>query len=134
MRSLKMSKLRRYFFVLPMLVLVAIFVGSARNPAATAASRPSTAVRDFKHSTQGLGCTDCHGKVKRQTPVQTMKCLECHDDTKALAERTAKVKPTNPHDNRHYGTEADCALCHREHTKSVNFCLPCHDRFDFKVP
>jgi len=134
MRSLKMSRLRRYLYVLPIVALIAVFVGSAGNPAATAASRPSTAARDFKHSAQGMGCPDCHGKVKKQTPVLTMKCLECHGDTKALAERTAKVKPTNPHDNRHYGTEADCGLCHREHAKSENFCLPCHDRFDFTVP
>jgi len=134
LRSLKMSKLSRCLYGLPVVALVAVFLGSAGNPAATAASRPSTATREFKHSAQAIGCQDCHGKVKKQTPVQTTKCLECHGDTKALAERTAKVKPTNPHDNRHYGTEGDCAFCHREHAKSENFCLPCHDRFDFKVP
>jgi hypothetical protein len=134
MRSLKMSKLPKYLCLSSIVALIAVFVGSTGSPAATAASRPSAAARDFKHSAQGMGCPDCHGKVKKQTQVQTMKCLECHGDTKALAERTAKLKPTNPHDNRHYGTEADCRLCHREHAKSENFCLPCHDRFDFKVP
>jgi hypothetical protein len=55
-------------------------------------------------------------------------CLSCHGegDSKALAAKTAKVKPLNPHENRHYGTEADCGLCHRQHEKSVNFCLDCH--------
>ncbi len=129
-----MSKLSSYVYLLPVVGLVVLLVGSAGNPAATAANRQNTAAREFKHSTQGLGCPDCHGAVRKQAPVQTMKCLECHESGKAIAERTAKVKPTNPHDNRHFGTEGDCRLCHREHAKSENFCLPCHDRFNFQVP
>jgi hypothetical protein len=46
----------------------------------------------------------------------------------------SNAKPRNPHENRHYGTEADCNLCHHQHKKSENFCLPCHQRFDFVVP
>ena len=43
------------------------------------------------------------------------------------------MKPLNPHENRHYGTEADCGLCHRQHEKSVNFWLECQPRFDLKL-
>lgn len=50
------------------------------------------------------------------------------------AVKTADIKPTDPHKNRHYNTEADCNLCHHQHGKSENFCLPCHDRFNFHVP
>ncbi len=87
------------------------------------------------HAAEGVKCVKCHGTAKKSVPVPQEKCLSCHGDgdSKALAAKTAKVKPLNPHENRHYGTEADCALCHRQHEKSVNFCLDCHPRFDFKL-
>lgn len=66
-------------------------------------------------------------------PASMLTCLECHD-TDELAEATAELKPTNPLKNRHYDTGADCNLCHHQHRASVNFCLPCHVRFDFDVP
>jgi len=84
------------------------------------------------HMRKGLSCTSCHGEVKQYAPVQKAQCVACHD-TKTLAAKTAKVAPTNPHENRHYGTEADCNLCHRAHQPSVNFCADCHARFNFKV-
>ncbi len=88
-----------------------------------------------QHAAEGVKCAKCHGTAKKSVPVPQETCLSCHGkgDSKALAARTAQVKPLNPHENRHYGTEADCGLCHRQHEKSVNFCLDCHPRFDFKV-
>lgn len=89
--------------------------------------------RTSKHAGNGVTCAQCHGPSSKKAVVSMEKCLECHGDTKALAARTAKVKPTNPHENRHFGTEADCNRCHHEHVTSENLCLPCH-RFHFKVP
>ena len=87
------------------------------------------------HEDEGVKCAKCHGKADKAVPVPQEKCLNCHieGDSRKLAASTAKVKPTNPHENRHYGTEADCGLCHRQHEASVNYCLDCHSRFDFKV-
>ncbi|GLH72785.1 hypothetical protein GETHLI_12870 [Geothrix limicola] len=90
--------------------------------------------RTSKHATQGITCAQCHGKAAKKSVVAMQQCLGCHGDTKELAARTAQVKPTNPHENRHFGTEADCNRCHHEHATSENLCLPCHLRFGFKVP
>ncbi len=86
------------------------------------------------HASQGIDCAQCHENAKTPEPVLMEKCLNCHGETAKLAEKTANVKPHNPHENRHYGTEADCNLCHHLHKKSENFCLPCHSRFAFAVP
>lgn len=88
---------------------------------------------DAFHADKGIQCADCHGAAKPREIVSMAKCLECHD-TAELANKTEAVKPTNPHRNRHYSTEADCNLCHHQHKKSENFCLPCHGRFEFAVP
>jgi len=87
------------------------------------------------HADKGVECVKCHGKAKKSEPVPQERCLSCHGDgdSKALAAKTAAVKPVNPHENRHYGTEADCGLCHRQHEPSVNFCQDCHSRFEFKL-
>ena len=87
------------------------------------------------HVDKDVKCADCHGTARKSAPVALEKCLACNGkgDSKALAAKTAGVKPLNPHENRHYGTEADCGLCHRQHEDSVNFCRDCHPRFDFKV-
>lgn len=85
------------------------------------------------HALNGVQCAQCHGNVQKYEPVPMNQCLSCHGDTKALAERTANVKPRNPHESRHYGTEADCNLCHHQHGKSQNHCAECHN-FGFKVP
>jgi hypothetical protein len=86
------------------------------------------------HARMGVACGQCHENEQKPEPVSMEKCLNCHGETKKLAEKTANVKPRNPHENRHYGTEADCNKCHHQHRKSENFCLPCHQRFDFVVP
>jgi len=102
--------------------------------ASLAATTPARAARTSKHAGQGITCVQCHGKGAKKGAVPMRQCVGCHGDTKDLAARTAQVKPTNPHQNRHYGTQADCNRCHHEHAVSENFCLPCHTRFTFKVP
>ncbi len=84
------------------------------------------------HALNGVRCSQCHGNSKKLEPVQMNQCLSCHD-TKAVAKQTAEVKPRNPHDSRHYGTDADCNLCHHQHVKSENHCAECH-KFNFLVP
>lgn len=85
------------------------------------------------HASNGIKCVDCHGEAAKREPVSMEKCISCHGETDKLAQKTAAVKPRNPHESRHYGTEADCNLCHHQHKKSENFCLPCHQRFNFVV-
>jgi Cytochrome c3 len=85
------------------------------------------------HTLRGIQCVQCHGQVKKPEPVEMAQCVSCHGATAKLAEKTAKVKPQNPHESPHYGTEADCNLCHHQHAKSENFCSQCH-KFDFVVP
>jgi len=85
------------------------------------------------HALRGMKCEQCHGKVKKPEPVEMAKCLACHGETAKLAEKTANVKPHNPHQSPHYGTDADCNLCHHQHAKSENLCAQCH-KFDFVVP
>jgi hypothetical protein len=86
------------------------------------------------HAGRGIECAECHEDAKNPETPSMLKCVDCHGETTKLAEKTANAKPRNPHENRHYGTEADCNLCHHQHKKSENFCLPCHQRFDFVVP
>jgi len=87
------------------------------------------------HAAEGYKCNKCHTTAKKTDPIPQETCLACHGDgdSKKLAAATAKVKPVNPHENRHYGTEADCGLCHKQHKPSVNACIDCHPRFDLKV-
>ncbi len=84
------------------------------------------------HQLSGVTCVKCHGKVKKPEAVKMKQCVTCHDPDK-LAEKTAQVKPQNPHSSPHYGTSLDCNVCHHQHGKSENFCSQCH-KFDFIVP
>jgi len=106
-------------------------VGIAHGDDSTAEDGPLGKI----HKAEGVKCVKCHGTAKKAEPIPQERCVACHGDGdfKALAAKTAKTKPLNPHENRHYGTEADCGLCHRVHEPSVNFCADCHPRFDFKV-
>jgi len=115
-----------------LLVLLALLLCGG-DLAAAGTTATGKAVRASKHAGNGVTCVQCHGKAAKKVVVPMQQCLSCHGDTKALAARTAQVKPTNPHENRHFGTEADCNRCHHEHVASENLCLPCH-RFAFKVP
>ena len=85
------------------------------------------------HQLQGVGCDGCHGKGAKREPVEKEQCLSCHGSGDKVAALTAQVKPQNPHNSKHYGTELDCNLCHQQHRKSEDYCAECHD-FKFKVP
>lgn len=108
-------------------------IGLACLLAAGLGAAPGRAARTSKHAGLGVSCAQCHGRAVKTAPVPFRQCQGCHDPSD-LAARTANVKPTNPHQNRHYGTQTDCTRCHHEHKASENFCLPCHARFTFKVP
>ena len=84
------------------------------------------------HQLAGVNCQKCHGKTKKPEEVPMSKCVTCHNVDK-VAEKTASVKPQNPHESVHYGRNLDCNLCHREHGKSENYCAQCHS-FKFVVP
>jgi hypothetical protein len=84
------------------------------------------------HDLNGVSCTKCHGKTKTPQAVKVKQCVTCHDPER-LKEKTAKIKPENPHTSPHYGTGLDCNVCHHQHTKSENFCSQCH-KFEFVVP
>ncbi len=85
------------------------------------------------HMLKGITCEKCHGKAKKQAALTMAQCVACHGSTDKLAEKTAKVKPENPHTSPHYGTSLDCNVCHHQHGKSENFCSQCHN-FKYKVP
>jgi hypothetical protein len=84
------------------------------------------------HSLSGVNCEKCHGKTQKQEAVEMTQCIPCHNPLK-LVEKTAKVKPENPHTSPHYGNSLDCNLCHRQHGKSENYCNQCHN-FNFTTP
>ncbi len=84
------------------------------------------------HHFAAVTCVKCHGTAKKKEEVAMKRCVTCHN-TDGLAEKTAKVKPANPHESPHYGRTLDCNLCHHQHKKSENYCLQCH-KFDFVVP
>ena len=86
-------------------------------------------------SLAGIARADDGTEDGRLGKIHKAQGVACHGDGdfKALALKTAATKPLNPHENRHYGNQANCGLCHRQHDVSVNFCADCHPRFDFKV-
>lgn len=121
--------LKKYKFLFA--IGLTLFLGGIFSGSLYAAEK--TGLLDAYHAENGIACADCHENEMKREAVSMVKCLECHD-VDELAESTADLKPTNPHLNRHYNTGADCNLCHHQHRKSENFCLPCHARFDFMVP
>ncbi|BDU78300.1 cytochrome c3 family protein [Mesoterricola sediminis] len=102
-----------------------------------AQGKPASLVGKLKgvqiHALAGVTCAQCHDGKGKPAPVPTWTCVGCHGPTKDLAARTAQVKPHNPHQSRHYGTDAACAKCHHMHRASENDCLQCH-AFQFQVP
>ncbi len=84
------------------------------------------------HQLAGVTCVKCHGKTRKPEAVEMKQCIACHNTDK-LAEKTASVKPQNPHESPHYGRTLDCNLCHHQHSKSENYCSQCH-KFDYVVP
>lgn len=86
-----------------------------------------------RHAKAGVKCEACHGSdMKNPQMPSTQVCAGCHN-VDALVEKTAKMKPTNPHTSPHYGKELDCTNCHYMHEKSQDFCAQCHN-FNFQVP
>lgn len=106
-------------------LVLSVFAGSALANKAV--------LLDQTHAAAGVKCSSCHGKAETREPVTMLKCVKCHNTTK-LAKKTANVKPTNPHKNRHFDTETTCSNCHNVHEKSQNYCEGCHARFNFVVP
>jgi RecJ-like exonuclease len=86
-----------------------------------------------RHKERGVACADCHGKAKKPTYVEAVTCLGCHGPAEALSQKTAAVKPENPHASPHWGAQMECAVCHRQHKPTVNWCDHCH-LFKFQVP
>lgn len=84
------------------------------------------------HKLAGVTCEKCHDKAKDQDAVEMTQCIACHNQAK-LVEKTAKVKPENPHTSPHYGANLDCNLCHHQHGKSENYCNQCHN-YSFTTP
>jgi hypothetical protein len=93
-----------------------------------AAKMPSS----HTHKLTGVTCVQCHGKTRKPAEVKMKQCETCHNMDQVV-EKTAKVKPHNPHDSPHYGKTLDCNICHHQHAKSENYCSQCH-KFDYVVP
>ena len=103
----------------------------------------------YVHAHANLGCLDCHeadlstqaSEAHHQITgtydpaelelgatyyVDNDKCLSCHGGSwEALAEKTAKLAPYNPHDSIH-GNASYCGECHKGHVAQVDICGECH--------
>ena len=108
------------------LVVIAMAALFSAGAFAANVTMPTTA----KHK---LDCTMCHQNGFK--PVETDKCLACHADV-LKGEAISADGKANPHVSIHYMPESvDCSNCHREHTKSQNYCSACRaDGLGFKVP
>lgn len=73
----------------------------------------------------GTRCDLCHDAQNPATPADDSSCLKCHGSTQQVSQLTAKLEK-NPHDSPHYGTQAACTACHKEHGASVVACYECH--------
>ncbi|MDO6639060.1 cytochrome c3 family protein [Shewanella sp. 5_MG-2023] len=98
----------------------------------TGAIAADSQLLEATHKDAGLVCKDCHISGMKEE-VRMTTCIECHD-TAELAKTTADHPITNPHENRHFGTETNCNYCHKQHEESVNYCGSCHLRFDLVTP
>lgn len=112
--------------------LSVVFALGAAIACMTTSAVAAGAMLADRHVAKGINCQICHGpdKANMQEPT-TETCTQCHP-VKPLVEKTAKVKPTNPHISPHYATDLDCSSCHAGHREGENFCNQCH-QFDFKV-
>jgi hypothetical protein len=127
------TNMRKSFFFFLVLLCAAIGFGAGAMAQKSKSTPATPVVAMDKHGAKGLPCQTCHANPKKPQPVAMDKCVTCHEP-KALAQKTANVKPTNPHESRHFGTEADCNSCHHQHKPSESLCADCHPRFNFKVP
>lgn len=102
------------------------------------------------HAKVNVVCQDCHQRTVRDglrelvstatarhelllqdRSVSRETCLRCHGTDEVLAARTQELQGPdgfalgrNPHDS-HWGP-LDCAVCHRMHQASRDFCANCH--------
>lgn len=79
------------------------------------------------HLKAGVKCTQCHKTNPPKDVPDTAVCEGCHPRDKLVAQ-TAKMKPTNPHDN-HLGI-TDCNECHSVHEDKKS--IPCDECHKFK--
>jgi hypothetical protein len=96
------------------------------------------------HAVAAIPCQTCHRRslatsleeivteIKgdyqlRRIRVSKDVCLRCHvhGDYSELIELTKDIK-VNPHEPHHYG-EMDCAICHKMHKPSEDYCSNCHE-------
>ena len=77
--------------------------------------------------TAGATLADLHLKAGVKDVPDTAVCEGCHPRDKLVAQ-TAKMKPTNPHDN-HLGI-TDCNECHSVHEDKKS--IPCDECHKFK--
>lgn len=80
-----------------------------------------------------LECSVCHINGKMNTPASDDACLKCHGTKKDLVEKT-KSLPMNPHTSPHWGTDAPCSFCHKEHRPSQAVCAYCHGQLKKEIP
>lgn len=93
--------------------------------------------KPIKKAHSDLTCFDCH---LENNPTHSLKvtCSECHgtaEDVSKLTEGKYK-EHYDPHMPLHYGENALCENCHREHTPSKLECNNpyCHTEFKYDVP
>lgn len=103
----------------------------------SSAAVAKTADKTLKKSHEGLACIDCHSEENPQVS-EKVSCESCHGtpaDIAAVTEDKYK-KYYNPHNSLHYGTNAMCENCHREHSPSKLECNNpyCHTEFNYMVP
>lgn len=82
---------------------------------------------------KGTDCVACHATDKPTQPPAAKECLACHGDIEKLVASTSSLA-MNPHTSPHWGTDAPCGFCHKEHGKSVNVCAYCHPKIEKVMP
>lgn len=108
------------------LVLAAALAALVPVRAAGAPARDAQGTTARLHLDKGVKCADCHGAAKTPAHVTAEPCLSCHGPYEQLAEKTAKLRPLNPHASPHWGADIECAVCHRQHASTRNWCAHCH--------
>ncbi|SKA67540.1 cytochrome c3 family protein [Desulfobaculum bizertense] len=73
----------------------------------------------------GTNCELCHGAVNPTKAPDDRNCLKCHGTREQVAQLTADLDH-NPHNSPHYGIDAPCTTCHKEHQESTVYCNTCH--------
>ena len=94
--------------------------------------RDKTPIKDklptsHMHMLSEISCQNCHEGKESFSRVGMKACIACHSiDTLAKTPAKDEKKIPNPH-NSHYGTDAECSECHRQHAKSKFLCAECHN-------